>query len=140
MSIKERIIHTILFEIFALATFVPLALLVTDKDASSVTVMSILLSLVAMVWNYIYNWGFDQAYGSNRSSRSIMMRLGHGVGFELGMVVISFPIIMWMLNLDFLTLLIMDFGAVLFFLVYAITFNWIYDKLRRDSNLSQMTN
>lgn len=57
VSIKERLIHTILFEIFALSIFVPLVLIVTNKDASSLTMMSLLISLVAMVWNYIYNWG-----------------------------------------------------------------------------------
>lgn len=132
VSIKERLIHTILFEIFALSIFVPLVLIVTNKDASSLTMMSLLISLVAMVWNYIYNWGFDHVYGSNRSSRSIMMRFGHGFGFELGMVAASFPVIMWMLNLDWLAVLIMDLGAVLFFLAYAIIFNWVYDKLRAD--------
>lgn len=38
---------------------VPLVLIVIDKDASSLTIMSLLISLVAMAWNYIYKCGLD---------------------------------------------------------------------------------
>lgn len=132
MSKRERIIHMILFEIIALAIFVPLATFVTDSNAGSMTLLSVLLSLIAMVWNFIYNWVFDLVFGEVRLSRSFRMRLGHGAGFELGMIATSFPLIMWMLNFDFVTLVLMNTGAVTFFFVYAIIFNWAYDVIRGD--------
>ncbi|WP_271274129.1 PACE efflux transporter [Aliamphritea hakodatensis] len=130
MTMKERIIHMILFEAIALAMFVPLAMLATGNGAGSMTALSVMLSLIAMVWNFIYNWGFDCCFGDERLARTFAMRLAHGAGFELGMIVTSFPIIMWMLNLDFLTVLLMDIGAVTFFFFYAIIFNWAYDLIR----------
>lgn len=130
MTMKERIIHMILFEAIALAMFVPLAMLATGNGAGSMTALSVMLSLIAMVWNFIYNWGFDCCFSDDRLSRTFAMRLAHGAGFELGMIVTSFPIIMWMLNLDFLTVLLMDIGAVTFFFFYAIIFNWAYDLIR----------
>jgi uncharacterized membrane protein len=130
MSTKERIFQSILFELIALLIFVPLAIFFTNKGVAAMTFMSVLLSLIAMLWNYVYNLKFDQYFGTNRLSRSLKMRIGHGLGFELGMVITSFPIMMWILNTDFWTVLALDFGAVVFFLVYAIMFNWVYDLAR----------
>lgn len=42
----------------------------------------------------------------------------------------SFPIIMWVMELGFWQVLIMDIGAVMLFLFYAILFNWLYDIIR----------
>ncbi|MDK9759297.1 hypothetical protein KIV40_29165, partial [Vibrio sp. D173a] len=51
-------------------------------------------------------------------------------GFELGLMTVTLPVLMWVLKLDFLTVLIMDIGLVIFFVLYAIGFNWAYDSVR----------
>lgn len=130
MSHKERLFHSILFEALALVLFVPLAMFVTQKGAALMAGISITLSLIAMVWNYVFNLGYDRLFGADRAARGIGERIAHGIGFEAGLIVFSIPVVMAALQEPFLTVLIMDLGAVLFFLVYAILFNWIYDKLR----------
>ncbi len=37
---------------------------------------------------------------------------------------------MWVLQMDFWTVLILDLGIVIFFLVYSIIYNWAYDQVR----------
>ncbi len=130
MKTKERIFHSVLFEAIALVFVIIAATLFTDAGAKSATGLAVGLSLIAMCWNYIYNLGFDRIYGTNRIERSIKMRLGHGLGFELGMIFATLPLMMWILQLDFWTVFIMDIGVVIFFLVYAIVFNWCYDVIR----------
>lgn len=130
MTVKDRVTHMLLFEAIALAIFVPLAMLVTKEGAAVMTGLSLGLSLIAMVWNFLYNWGFDLIFGHDRINRSWTMRLFHGAGFELGMIATSFPILMLVLQRDFLTILLMDIGAVIFFFVYALVFNWAYDVIR----------
>lgn len=130
MTFKERVLHMLLFEVFALLIFVYLAVLITNKAALNMTGLGVTLSLMAMLWNFLYNLGFDYLYGYDRLSRKLKMRITHGLGFELGMVVFSFPVIMWVMEFSFIEVLIMDLGAVLFFLLYAIVFNWVYDILR----------
>ena len=130
MTVKERVLHMVLFEVFALLIFVILAVWITDKAALNMTGLGVTLSLIAMAWNFLYNLGFDRVYGYNRLSRTVKMRIAHGIGFELGMVIFSFPIIMWVMEFGFLQVLIMDIGAVFFFLLYAIAFNWLYDIVR----------
>ncbi len=130
MSVKERIFHSLLFEVIALFLLAGLAYLITQQDPLKMTGLAVTISLIAMAWNYLFNLGFDRVYGSDRLSRTLMMRIGHGIAFEIGMLVFSFPVIMWVLQLDFWTVLVLDFGAVLFFLVYAVIFNWVYDIVR----------
>jgi len=130
MTHKERIIHTLLFEAIALTLTTTAAVMFTGRDILSMSGLAILLSAIAMVWNYIYNYGFDHFFGNNRIQRSIKMRLGHGIGFEIGMLAFSLPALMWVLQLDIVTIFIMDIGVAIFFIVYAIVFNYAYDHLR----------
>lgn len=130
MTQKERIFHSILFEAIALLLFVPLAMLVTQKGAATMAGISLLLSLMAMVWNYIYNLLFDRFYGAERSTRGLWVRIGHGLGFEAGLIFATIPVLMVALQESFVTVLVLDLGAVVFFFVYAILFNWAYDWLR----------
>ncbi|MCL1092820.1 PACE efflux transporter [Shewanella kaireitica] len=140
MNVKERILHSVLFEAIALVFVITAALVFTDTEAKSATGLAVGLSLIAMVWNYIYNLGFDRIFGQNRIKRSIKMRLGHGLGFELGMIVATLPLMMWVLQLDFWTVFIMDLGVVIFFLVYAIIYNWAYDVIRERLFSSRVAN
>ncbi len=49
----------------------------------------------------------------------------------LGMMIISFPVLMWTLQLGFWSVLVMDIGVVIFFVLYSIGFNWVYDAIRQ---------
>ncbi len=130
MSTFERVIHALLFEVIALILFTLVAVFVTDKGLAEMTGLAVALSLIAMAWNFLYNLLFDKVYGTDRLARTFNMRITHGLGFELGMVVLTFPVMMYVLQQSFLEVLLLDMGAVVFFLVYAISFNWAYDVLR----------
>jgi len=130
MSTFERVIHALLFEVIALTIFTLVAVFVTDNGVAAMTGLAIVLSLIAMSWNFLYNLLFDKVYGPDRLARTFKMRIAHGLGFELGMVVLTFPVMMYVLQQRFLEVLLLDMGAVVFFLVYAISFNWAYDVLR----------
>ncbi len=130
MSVFERIFHSILFEVIALIIMTFLAVFITGKNPFAMVGLAITLSLIAMVWNYIYNQIFDRIYGTNRLSRSLKLRIFHGSCFEFGMMVFSFPLLMMFLNKDLLTVFMLDIGTVVFFLIYAVIFNWIYDIIR----------
>ncbi|WP_117232902.1 PACE efflux transporter [Vibrio maerlii] len=131
MSHKERILHSILFELVALVLMTTLATLITGNDASKMAGLALFMSLIAMGWNYAYNFIYDKLFGADRINRTLAVRVAHGLGFELGMLVLTLPVLMWALQMDFWTVLIMDIGLVVFFVVYAIVFNWAYDVIRQ---------
>jgi len=130
MTVKERILHSLLFEAIALCILMVAAKLFTAHNPTVVGGVAIVLSLLAMVWNYVYNLGFDRVFGQDRLSRKMGMRIAHGIGFEAGLLVVTIPLLMWVLQMDFWTVLILDLGVVIFFLVYSIIYNWAYDLVR----------
>lgn len=130
MSFKERVLHALLFEVIALILLTLIAVFVTGNNVAKMSGLAVMLSALAMVWNFIFNIIFDKLYGAERLNRTLWIRIQHGLGFELGMLVFSFPIMMWLLQLDFLSVLLLDIGAMVFFLLYAIVFNWAYDVIR----------
>ncbi|ERB65924.1 PACE efflux transporter [Vibrio coralliilyticus OCN008] len=138
MSHKERILHMMLFELVALILMATLATLITGNGAGKMAGLAIALSLIAMGWNYIYNYGYDKVFGADRSKRTAKVRILHGLGFELGMMIISFPVLMWTLQLGFWSVLVMDIGVVIFFVLYSIGFNWVYDTIRQRITTQQL--
>ncbi|MEZ8854668.1 PACE efflux transporter [Vibrio atlanticus] len=130
MSHKERMLHMVLFELVALVLMAGLAIYITGNGAGEMAGLALAISLIAMAWNYVYNYGYDKIYGADRSKRTKKTRVLHGLGFELGLMTVTLPVLMWVLQLDFLTVLIMDIGLVIFFVLYAIAFNWAYDSIR----------
>ncbi len=120
----------VIFEIIALALLTGIAMLISDKDILSLGGLAIAISLIAMLWNYIYNVGFDKLFGNNRLQRKLGIRIFHTFIFEVGMLIFTLPLIMWVMDIDFYTAFIYDLGAVVFFLVYALAFNWLYDIIR----------
>lgn len=130
ISRRERVVHMLMFEVIAFLILAPLSVLVTGKSFFLMSSLAIALSLIAMSWNYFYNYWFDFIFGHDRINRKLLLRIAHGCGFEFGMIIFSFPVIMWITKFDFWQVLILDIGAVLFFLIYSIIYNWIYDITR----------
>jgi uncharacterized membrane protein len=130
MTRNERIFHAVLFEMIALAIIVPVTSLITGKGSSDLAVVGIGLSLYTVVWNYIYNLYFDKWFGSNREERSLMMRIGHTIGFEGGLIFITIPVIAWFLQITLLQALALEAGFLIFFLFYATGFNLAYDRIQ----------
>ncbi|OOV88061.1 PACE efflux transporter [Oceanospirillum linum] len=130
MSHKERMLHMVLFEVVALILMAVAATYIMGGGVVKMAGLALSLSLIAMIWNYVYNYGYDKIYGVDRSKRTKKTRILHGLGFELGLMLVSLPLLMWVLQLGFWTVLVMDAGIVVFFVLYAIAFNWIYDSIR----------
>ncbi len=127
---SDRLRHTILFELIGLITVTPLASWLLDKDMAKVGVMSLFLSLTAMVCNYVYNLFFDYALlkmGRPLNHRPPMLRVLHAIMFEASLLTIAVPFVAWWLDMTLWQAFIADIGFALFFLLYAYVFNWAYD-------------
>lgn len=130
MSFKERLLHTLLFEGIALATFVPLATMLTGHETHLMLGVSVTMTVIAMLWNLVYNWGFDHMVGHDRLARGLRLRVLHSLLFEVGLLTVSLPLLMVILGIGFWAALLFDVAAVIYFLIYTVVFNWAYDHLR----------
>lgn len=131
-SIKERTVHALLFEILAIGISAPLAAWLTGKSIVSMGVLTAVIAFMAIVWNMIYNWLFDNLQNRYRFERTLWVRALHACGFELGLILVAVPFVAWWLDTTLWYALVMDIGLVLFYLPYAFFFNLGYDKLREQ--------
>ncbi|WP_372834493.1 PACE efflux transporter [Pontibacterium sp.] len=127
---KDRIRHTLLFEAVALVLSTAVAALVLENSVTEIGSLAIILSLIAMGWNYQYNLWFDcWQHHTPPNKRSLKLRLVHIVGFEGGLLIATLPLVAWWLNMPLWHAFLTDMGFTLFFMVYAFAFNWAYDLL-----------
>ncbi|OYD24644.1 PACE efflux transporter [Oceanimonas baumannii] len=128
---KDRIRHTIGFELLGLVIFAPLASLVFGFELQLMGVLALVGSVIATVWNYIYNLQFDHALlrwqGSVR--KSTLMRVFHALLFEGGLLLLFLPMIAWYLSISLWEAFKMDIAMAAFYLVYAFFYNLAYDRI-----------
>ncbi|MFX5521597.1 chlorhexidine efflux transporter, partial [Acinetobacter baumannii] len=90
---------TVGFELIGLLIFAPLGSLVFGYALHQMGVIAAVASLIAAVWNYVYNLMFDKAMvrltGSVRKSPAV--RVCHALLFELGLLIVFLPSVAWYL-------------------------------------------
>ncbi len=130
-TVRDRIRHALSFEIIGLILAIPLGALVFHHPMEDIGVITVAASIVATVWNYLYNWGFDHALKRLTGSvqKSLPVRVGHAVLFELGLVALLTPFVAWYLGIGLIEALLLDVSLAVFYMVYAFVFNFAYDRL-----------
>ncbi|MCP8467325.1 multidrug/biocide efflux PACE transporter [Pseudomonas sp. ZM23] len=129
-SLKERLFHALLFEIIAVAICAPTLAWLMDRPLGHMGALTLMFSAIATLWNMLFNAGFDRAQRRMGFSRTLPVRVLHASLFELGLIFLLVPLAAWWLSVSLLEAFILDIGLILFFLPYAIVFNWSYDVLR----------
>lgn len=127
----DRIRHALSFEILALMLIVPLGAVVFHFPIESIGVVGVVSANLATLWNFAYNYVFDRALQRSRGTtlKTPAVRVLHAVLFETGLLLVLAPFIAWYLSVSLLQALVMDLSFALFYLGYALVFNWGYDRL-----------
>ena len=129
---KDRIRHAILYETILLALFIPASSMLLHKSPDKIGIMGVSLSILAMVWNYIFNLGFDKTLrfmGRSLYPRGFKLRMLHAFLFEAGMIIATIPAMMWWLQIGIWPALVLDIGFLLIIPIYTYGYNWLYDQL-----------
>ena len=130
MSPKECLFHAVLFEILAIFISVLAVKLTTTHQTVAVTLMIVLISLIAVVWNFIFNWLFDRIFTDAREQRTLRLRAFHTLTFEGGLLLFTLPVVAYMLQISWWNAFLTDIGLTLLIVIYTFFFNWAYDHLR----------
>ena len=127
----DRIRHALSFEVISLCVATPVGAWLFDQPMHSMGVVTVVSATIAMVFNYLYNWGFDHAMLRFRETvhKTVPIRIFHAVLLELGLLAVLTPFIAIYLGVSFWTALMMDISLGLFYLSYAFVFNWLYDTI-----------
>lgn len=130
-TVADRICHALSFEIIGLMIVIPLGALVFHHPMEQIGVITVVASILATVWNYVYNLGFDHAMKRLTGSvaKSLPVRVGHAVLFELGLLALMLPFVAGYLGISLIDAFLLDLALAIFYMVYAFVFNWIYDRV-----------
>lgn len=130
-SLKERVFHAVLFEVFGVLFATPLAMWLTGKSALSMAALSAVISGMAMLWNMLFNWIFDRLQRHYGFHRNVWVRILHACCFEIGLIIMVVPLVAWWVDTTLWHALVVDIGLVLFFLPYSFFYNLSYDLIRK---------
>lgn len=139
MTTQERIFQAILFETLAiLLSFLWVKCLAyfgfsqASQSFSSASMLGMLISisLIAMVWTFVYNLMFDKIFRGEKLARPVWLRVLHIVGFESGLLCFTLPMVMWVMQIGLWQAFLLDISLTMLILVYGFIFYWVYDWIR----------
>ena len=127
---SRRVLQAVLYEAIAIAFVGPALSFAFEKPQASTFGLAVVLSTIALTWNYAFNWIFER-WESRQAvrGRSFARRLAHGAGFEGGLVVILVPVMSLWLDISPAAAFVANLGLLVFFFVYAIAFTWAFDRV-----------
>lgn len=126
---KRKIVQAVLYEAGALIFVAPALSLVFGQGMGHSTVLSVVISTVALGWNMVFNHLFE-AYERRCGwrERTPLRRMLHAVGFEGGLTAILTPVMAHGLGVGLGTAFLANVGLFAFFFIYAYGFQWVFDK------------
>lgn len=128
--IKRRLVYVTVFEVIAIISSTFVLMFLSGSDASESLPVAVMVSVAAVIWNFIYNTAFE-AWERRKQvvKRTLLIRSAHAVGFEGGLVLICLPLYMIWYDVGFIKAFIMEAALLLFFLVYTFLFTLGFDKI-----------
>lgn len=123
-------VQAVLYEVLAVLFVGPVLAYFFEEPLASSALLAVLLSGIAMTWNFVFNAGFEwwEARQPSRE-RTWRRRMIHGLGFEGGLALWLVPVMAWWLNIGWWDALVADLGLLVFFLGYAVVFTWCFDRV-----------
>lgn len=130
-SVFDRIRHALSFELIGLLLVIPASRLFFSHDPGEFGVIALAGSLMATVWVYLFNLLFDRLLLRSRGNlhKSLALRLLQAVLFEIGLLLMLLPFIAWYLQISLVDALLTDVFIAVFYVLYALVFNGLYDWL-----------
>jgi uncharacterized membrane protein len=127
---RRKILQAILYEAGGVLFVAPALALVYGQGMGYSTLLSLLISAVALAWNMLFNTLFE--YWERRQpnrQRTWQRRMLHATGFEGGLTLMLTPVIAGWLGIGLSLALLTNLGLFAFFFLYALVFQWAFDRV-----------
>ncbi|MFC3229827.1 PACE efflux transporter [Marinibaculum pumilum] len=130
-STADRIRQAVSFEAIGLLLVTPLFAWAFAHPLDQIGALALLGGTAAMLWNYLFNLGFDRALKRWRGSprKTLKLRCAHAALFELSLMAMLLPVFAWWLDVSLAEALLMDLSFSAFYMAYTFVFTWGYDGL-----------
>jgi len=128
--VPRRLTYVALFELIAIFFSSLLLSGMSDGNMASSLPVAVTTSVVAVVWNYIYNTLFERwERRNNIQKRTLLIRIVHTTLFEAMFIILIVPFFMWFYHVGIIKAFMMEVGLLTFFFVYAFVFTWLFDRV-----------
>jgi len=128
--VPRRLTYVALFELIAIFFSSLLLSGMSDGNMASSLPVAVTTSVVAVVWNYIYNTLFERWERKNNiQKRTLLIRIVHTTLFEAMFIILIVPFFMWFYHVGIIKAFMMEVGLLTFFFIYAFVFTWLFDRV-----------
>lgn len=128
-GIRRRVIYVALYEAIAIAVSSAGLALASSHSVDRALPAAVAASAIAMLWNYVFNTLFERWEARQQvRGRSLRRRIMHAISFEGGLIFFLVPLFAWWFGVSLWHAFLMDFGLLVFFLLYTFAFAWCFDK------------
>ncbi|MEH0058229.1 MULTISPECIES: PACE efflux transporter [Auritidibacter] len=125
----RRICYAVVFEGLAVG-FTTLILFLLGHASSSSFLVGVVSSTVALTWNLVFNWIFENLERLNGiTHRPWWVRALHTVLFETGLLSILIPAVAVILNVSIWEALALEAVLLVFFLIYNPVYAYFFDRV-----------
>ena len=126
----ERTFHAISYELVGIVTSAPIVAFLSGKPLTDSGMLATVVAVIAMLWNYAFNWIFDKLHNKYQFDKNLFVRILHGAAFEVGLILLTVPPISLLFGMGLTDAFLLEVGMLIYFFPYTIIYNWVYDKLR----------
>lgn len=136
--LKRRFVYVSVFEVLAIVLSAWVLKLLSSSSWTHSLPLALIISLVAVSWNFIYNTAFE-AWESKRQAagRCWLVRCVHALGFEGGLFLVCLPLYMLWYKVGVWQAIYMETALMLFFLVYTFVFTLVFDQIFTLSHIDK---
>ena len=124
---KRRLIHAISYEGILLVIIAIALSFIFNMPMEVTGTLGVFMAVVSVFWNMIFNHYFEKVEHKYNWERTIPVRILHAIGFEGGLMLMTFPIVAYMMNMSLIEAFMLDITLTLCILVYTFVFQWCYD-------------
>ncbi|HGM6909569.1 TPA: PACE efflux transporter [Serratia marcescens] len=129
-GVKRKLVYVTAYEIIGMAISALGLALLSGHAPSSTGPLAVVITTIAVSWNFIYNYLFEWWESRQLSrTRTLKRRILHAVGFQLTLVVYLIPLIAWWMGITLWQALLLDMALIVIIPCYTFLFNWAFDKL-----------
>lgn len=129
-GIKRKVVYVAAYEAIAVTVCSGGFMAFSDASLQMASGLSIATSVIAALWNFIFNALFERWESRQvKRGRSLRRRVVHALMFEAVLIATFVPMIAWWLDVSLLHALAMNIGLAVFFVTYTFVFAWCFDRI-----------
>ncbi|HGE8335220.1 TPA: PACE efflux transporter [Serratia marcescens] len=129
-GVRRKLVYVTAYELIGMTISALGLALLSGHAPSSTGPLAVVITTLAVSWNFIYNYLFEWWESRQASrTRTLKRRILHAVGFQLTLVVYLIPLIAWWMGITLWQALLLDMALIVIIPCYTFLFNWAFDKL-----------